>query len=172
LGTIPEYIVVGRFGRPRGKSGEIYINPISDNPERFRKKLGKFWVESEEGWLEIKVGFQKEISNRPLVKIAGVDSSDKAQKYKNRLIYIKASALERLPDGRYYHFDLIDCRVTDMKGIELGKVTGVEEYPASNVLVIRTSEGIEHLFPMIKQFLKTIDIKNKLIVVEPPEGLF
>ncbi len=168
----PEYIVVGRFGRTHGVSGEIFISPISDNPSRFRKKSGKFWIETETGWREITVRFQKGTNERPLVSIDGVDSPEEAKKYRNEFIYIKASSLERLPEGRYYHFELVDCRVTDRDGMELGQVTAVEEYPANNVLVIRSGKGTVHLFPMVKQFLKSIDIENKLIVVEPPEGIF
>jgi 16S rRNA processing protein RimM len=168
----PEYIVVGRFGRPHGVSGEIYITPISDNPSRFRRKSGKFWIETETGWKEITVRFQKGTSERPLVIIEGVVSPEEARKYSNELIYIKTSSLEKLPEGRYYHFELVDCRVTDREGMELGQVTAVEEYPANNVLVIRSGKGTVHLFPMVKQFLKSIDIENKLIVVEPPEGIF
>ena len=172
MGTIPDYIVVGRFGRPYGLVGEIYITPISDNPERFRKRKGKFWMEADDGWVEISLSFRKEISGRPLVKIAGVNRPEDAQKYNNELIYIRATSLEKLPEGRYYHFDLVDCRVTDEKGAELGKVTAVEEYPANDVLVIKTKTGKEHLFPMIKRYLKTIDLEKKLIVIEPPDGIF
>lgn len=164
--------MVGRFGRIHGVSGEIYITPISDNPSRFRKKSGKFWVETETGWREITVRFQKGTTERPLVSIEGVDSPEEAKKYRNELIYIKASSLEKLPEGRYYHFELVDCRVTDMEGTELGQVTAVEEYPANNVLVIKSAGGTVHLFPMIKRFLRSIDIEKKLIVVEPPEGIF
>ncbi|RKX27273.1 MAG: 16S rRNA processing protein RimM [Candidatus Zixiibacteriota bacterium] len=167
----PEYIVVGQFGRPRGVSGEIYLNPISDNPERFKNK-GTFWIESGAGWKEIKITAIRFISGRPAVKIDGVEGSDEARPLTNSYLYIKGTELAELPDGKYYHFELIGCRVVDTDGKELGQLTAVETYPANDVWVIETEKGKQNQFPAVKQFVRSVDIVNKLIEINPPEGIF
>ncbi len=167
----PEYIAVGRFGRTRGVSGEIYINPLTDFPNRFQK--GKtFWIETDDGWKEIKLTSGRKYSNRPAVKVEGKDNPEDVGKLINSFLYIKKDELQKLPDGKYYLFDLVDCRVVDEEDRLYGRVVEVEEYPANDVLVIEAKNGGRYLFPMVREYIKTIDTDGKKIVVDPPEGIF
>jgi len=167
----PEYIVVGRFGRPRGLSGEIFINPLTDNAERF-KGTGKFWIESGKTLTEIAITIRRFVSGRPVGKVEGIDSPEGAGKLNNRFIYVRGADLHELPEGRYFYFDLIGCNVRDDNGRGLGLVTAVESYPANDVWVIRGKDGKEYLFPAVKKYVKKVDIENKVIVLDPPEGIF
>jgi 16S rRNA processing protein RimM len=171
LALRPEYIVVGQFGRLRGLAGEIYINPLTDNPERFQGKE-KFWIESEDGWKEIEIEIVSNFSGRPVARVAGIDTPEQARTLANRYLYIESSALGKLPDGRYYYFDLVGCRVTDEKGTDLGTVMEVETYPANDVLVIESSGGTRNYLPVVRVFVKEIEIEKKLIIISPPEGMF
>jgi 16S rRNA processing protein RimM len=166
----PEYIIVGQFGRPRGVSGEIYINDLTDNPERFAKP-GMFWMESEDGWTEIKVVSVKYFSGRPAVRIGGIDNPEKAKELTNRYLYIKGDELKELPEGSYYHFDLMDCRAIDKNGVELGIIVKVESYPANDIWVIEKDKK-RYMFPAIGQFIMNVDIDKKIIKLDPPEGIF
>ena len=166
----PEYIVVGRFGRPRGVSGEIFVNVLTDNPERFGGP-GMFWIETENGWTEIDIVSVKFVSGRPAVRLRGIDNSGQARRLTNSFLYIKGSDLDKAPEGSYYYFDLIDCEVVDTHGRELGKIVEVEPYPASDIWVIE-KEGRKIMFPAVAQFIKKVDIENKLIELDPPEGIF
>ena len=167
----PEYIVVGRFGRPRGTSGEIYVNPLTDNPERF-KGNETLWIESEDGWKKIKVLSVRFISGRPALRIEASETPEDAKRFTNQYLYIKADELDQLPEGSYYHFDLIGCRVTDTEGKQLGEIVNIESYPANDAWVIETGEGKRILFPAVKKFIVEVDIEKNLVVINPPEGIF
>jgi 16S rRNA processing protein RimM len=167
----PEYVVVGRFGRPRGISGEIYLRPLTDNPGRFRKKE-TLWMDSEDGLAEIEIVSVKIISGKSVAKVAGIDSPEQAGHLTNRYIYIKGADLGDLPEGTYYHFDLMGCRVVDSDNRELGRLADVETYPANDAWVVETGKGRRVLFPAVEHFIKKIDIEKKLIIVDPPEGIF
>jgi len=162
---------VGQLGRPRGVTGEIYLIPITDNPERFDED-GTFWIESEAGWKEIKLTSVKNLSGKLVAKIEGVDSPEKARLLTNSYLHIKGTELADLPDGIYYHFDLIGCTVVDTDGKELGRLTAVETYPASDIWVIDSEDGRRRLFPVVKHFVRNVDIDKKLIEISPPEGIF
>lgn len=167
----PEYIAVGRFGRTRGVSGEIYINPLTDFPDRFQK--GKaFWIETDDGWKKIILTSGRLYSNRPAVKIEGIKNPEDAKKLANSFLYIKKDELQKLPGGKFYLFDLVDCRVVDEENNDYGRVVDIEEYPANDVLVIEAKNGGRYLFPMVREYIKTIDADGKKIVVDPPEGIF
>lgn len=167
----PDYIVVGQLGRPRGVSGEIYLNPITDNPERFRKK-GTFWIESDDGWEELKIVSVRFLSGRLAVEIKGIDNPEKAKLFVNKYLYIKKADLGDLTEGHYYHFDLIGCRVLNSDNSELGRISDIETYPANDVWVIETDKGKRFLFPVVSHFIEKIDIEKQTIIVNPPEGIF
>jgi 16S rRNA processing protein RimM len=167
----PEYIVVGRFGRRHGVSGEIYIIPLSDNPGRFNKD-SSFWVEVGEDWKKIKVVSSRPVGGKPVVRIENIDTPEKARELTNEYIYIQKDDLEKLPEGTYYHFDLIGCSVEDDSRRKYGSVVDIEQYPANDVMVIESENGGRFLFPMVKRFIKDVNLEKKVIIVQPPDGIF
>jgi ribosomal 30S subunit maturation factor RimM len=36
----------------------------------------------------------------------------------------------------------------------------------------RENKKEKYLFPAVKQFVKEVDIENKIIIIDPPEGIF
>jgi len=167
----PEYIAVGRFGRPRGVSGEIYLNPLSDNPERFAE-AGTFWIEKDGGWQTLEIMAFNMISGRLVAKIEGVESPEQAKEFTNIYLHIKGEQLEKLPEGNYYWFDLTGCRVEDKDGKYLGELIRIEPFPANDIWVIEAEDGKEKMFPAVKQFIDKVDIEGKLVILNPPEGIF
>jgi len=167
----PEYVIVGRFGRPRGISGEINIIPLSDYPDRFHKKE-TFWIESGSDFTRMNSISIRFISGKPVAKIEDYNSREKVSELTNRYLYIRRADLGKLPEGSYYHFDLIGCRVNDKNGRELGQVCEVESYPANDVWVIESKDEKRYMFPAVAHFIDKVDIEKKLIIINPPEGIF
>jgi len=167
----PEYVIAGRFGRPRGVSGEININPLTDNPGRFHMEE-TFWIESDSGFTKLDFVTFRFISGKPVAKIGSVNSREQAGLLTNKYLYIRSTDLGKLPEGSYYHFDLIGCRVINKDNRELGRVCNVESYPANDVWVIESKDGERYLFPVVEQFIDKVDIEARLIVINPPEGIF
>lgn len=167
----PEFVVVGRFGRPHGISGEIYLIPLSDNPDRFRESE-TFWMETDSGWSAFRFDSIRTMPGRKAVRMAGIENPEQARQLTNKLIYVKAAALGRPPDGAYFHFDLVGCRVLDSSGRLMGEVVEVETYPANDVWVVESETGKRYLFPAVKVFVKEVNIEKQHIVIDPPEGIF
>ncbi len=167
----PEYIAVGRFGKTRGVSGEIYINLLTDFPDRFQKSKS-FWIESEDGWKEIKLTSGKLFPKRAAVKLEGINTPEEIRKFTNFFLYIKRDELQKLPEDKFYLFDLVNCRVVDEEENDYGLVVDIEKNPANDLLVIEAKDGGRYLFPMVREFIKEIDTDGKKIVVDPPEGIF
>nr|MBN2278593.1 16S rRNA processing protein RimM [candidate division Zixibacteria bacterium] len=167
----PEYIVVGRFGRPRGVSGDIYVVPLSDNPERFEKG-GIFWIDKDGDRKELEIASFGMISGKVVARVKGIDSPEQARKLTGLYVHIKGAELEELPEGNYYYFDLIGCRVEDIGGKKLGEIIEVEYFPANDIWVVEGPEGKRHMFPAVRQFIEKVDIEKKLVILNPPEGIF
>lgn len=163
--------MVGRFGRPRGISGEIFLVPLTDNPDRL-KKDGRFWIEDKGGYTRIKLTSVNKVSRKTTARIEGVTSPEEAKKYTNRNLFIHVDDLGSPKEGSYFNFDLIDCRVIDEQGVEFGVVADIENYPANDVIVIRDAKRQVFRLPMVAEFVLKVDLDKNEITINPPEGIF
>lgn len=86
---------------------------------------------------------------------------------------IKAPADELPPaaEGSYYHYEIIGCAVKTVAGDEIGSVTGVMATGANDVFVVESVDGKETLIPSIRSVIVSIDMENRLITIDPPDGL-
>lgn len=144
---------------------------MTDFPERF-ENLGSVLVENpggepgvltaEETW------FHK---GRVVIKFAGVDSIDAAERLRGCHLLIPAAERRRLRAGSYYFWELVGCRVLaghDEK--EVGEVTEVEPSGAGALLHVRGAKG-EILVPFVEEICARIDLAARTILIHPPEGL-
>ena len=76
-----------------------------------------------------------------------------------------------LEKGMYFYSDLKGCEVVDINNNILGTVKEVEEYPAQLTLRVGRKGNKDFFVPFVKQFIKSVDIKNKRILIEIIEGL-
>lgn len=171
MGDKPEYITIGRLGRPRGVSGEIYIIPATDDPARF-VDLTKLTVVKQGERREIEIKKVVLIGGKPVVTLAGITSREAASRLTNLSIEIPFDQIRPLEDGRYYQFDLVGCKILATDGTELGTLEEVLFYPANELYRIKSKRFGEVLLPAVDQFIERIDIENKEIIITPPKGLF
>ena len=78
---------------------------------------------------------------------------------------------KELPEGSYYQFELIGCRVIGSDGTEYGILKEVLFYPANDVYRIESDRFGEILFPVVDQFIVRVDTDQKTITIDPPDGL-
>lgn len=162
-------ITVGKLGRTRGVEGEIYITPFTDFPDRFLE-LHEIFVKNQNDWEKMKLVSSRLVADKPVIKFENINSPEQAARLTNRIIAVPRDQLVKLPDNMFYIFELVGCKVYSESGnILLGEIIDVEQYPANDVYLIKTAEDKIIRFPAVKQFVKSVDIENKKIVVDPAE---
>jgi len=159
-----EYITVGEVLGAWGLKGAFRVRPLTDFPERFEPGAEVF-IEGTPAVIQSS-NWQKD---GVIITLAGVDTLEAAAKLLRKTLDIPASRLRQLPEGQYYHFDIIGMEVQTIEGAVLGKVTEILNC-GNDVYVVR-GKGKEVLIPAIKDVVKSIDLKTKRIVIEPIEGL-
>ncbi len=170
-----ERITIGQISRVRGIQGEMVIDPLTDDPNRFSglkrvllskgEKTARFEVE------QIRVGPKtKRLKQKVLLKLKGVESPEEARKLVGSFLEIEKEDLIRLPKGRYFIFDVIGLKVMTTENRQVGTVKEVISLPANDVYVV---EGVEKQYdiPAIKEVVKKIDLEKKEMIIEPKEGL-
>ena len=99
-----------------------------------------------------------------------MNSIDDVQSLVNNFLTCKKEDLPELDKNRYYIVDVIGCDVVDLNDKYLGKVLDVLQYSSSDIYKIGEDEN-SFLLPAVKEFIKSIDIDNKLVKVNLPEGI-
>ncbi len=107
-----------------------------------------------------------------LVKFAGIDSPEEVrERITGGYLTVPGDQVAPPPEGRYFVFDVIGCRVRDGLGRCLGEVTEVLEMPASDVFAVRLDDGGEILLPAVRDFVTRIDVDRRRIDVRGVEEL-
>jgi 16S rRNA processing protein RimM len=78
----------------------------------------------------------------------------------------------QLPEDEFYDWELQGCRVETVEGETLGRVREVLHTGGVGLLVIdNEATGREHLIPLADEICVEINIEQKLIRIDAPEGL-
>ena len=106
-----------------------------------------------------------------LLSFDGVDDRNAVEALRNVLLMADVNPEEaNISDDDFHISQIIGCKVLDVSAKDWGVVTDVLHLPAQDTLVIN-HDGKEILVPFVKAFVPTIDVKNKLIIVNEIEGL-
>lgn len=164
--ALPELVEVGRVLRPHGVRGEVVVESWSEHEGRF--VTGEVLLSATGTPLEL-VGVRHH-HGRLLVRLQGVDDPDQAERLRGIVLQVRRDQVPAPPDGSYYHFELIGCRVEDLHSGPLGVVAGVVEDGGGELLRVVQGSG-ELLLPFVGAFLVRVDVEGRLIEVNLPEGL-
>ena len=105
-----------------------------------------------------------------VIKFRNFDSLEDVQFLVGKEIFVDKENFVHTESDEFLINELIGAKV--FKGDKFfGKLIDVENYPGNDVLVIHNSEGNEILIPSVKEFVESIDRKNKKIFLNPDAGL-
>lgn len=157
---------MGRVGKPHGLRGEVYVDRISDDPRRFAPGA----VLLHEDGRRLTVAAARPHRERFLVSFEDVGTRDAAERLRGSL-YVSSRELRSLEEGEYWPHDLVGCSVLTTNGSEVGRIEGVIDAPAQDLLVVSTPAG-ERFVPMVRELVVEVDLQRRRVIVSPPEGLF
>ncbi|HSW38618.1 MAG TPA: ribosome maturation factor RimM [Acidobacteriota bacterium] len=164
------FIAIARIARTRGNRGEVLADLYTDFPNRF-DGLKEVWLQSEGGQVRnMSLEDTWEHKGRRVFKFKGVDSISAAEAFSGNWVVIPADQAVQLPEGAYFDHDLVGCLVEDVRGNRLGKVREILRIAGNTQLVVE-NDGREFLIPAVDRICVEISIREKRILVDPPEGL-
>ena len=167
-----EYLIIGKIVKPFGIKGEVKVFPITDSISRF-KKLRYVYLRKGSSVDRYDVDQTRPANEYVLLKLNGLDSRTDADKLRGEYIYVDRENAVQLEDSTYYYYDLLHCKVVTTEGEQLGTVYDIQNAGSCDVYFVRTNNKNENeiLIPAVSQVVKNIDIKNKEITVDLPDGL-
>lgn len=195
--SAPDWVIIGTVTAPHGVHGEVRVKIETDFPERFTEAERLTFLEApsspdrsrrdprstERGERgapqagsrsevapprEIDVEDARPHKGMMLLKLAGHDDREAAEKLRGALVVVPRQAVRPLPEGTWYVFDLEGLEVFTRDGVRLGILTEVLHPGANDVYVVRDG-GRETLLPAIKQVILDVDLTRRRMTVEPLE---
>lgn len=163
-----ETLVIGKIGAPHGIMGEIKVFPLTDDPSRF-ELLKEFYIKTKDGYKCYTISKIKYQKSNLIVKLKDINDRNAAEELKNNLVEIDREQGIPLDEDEYYIVDLIGLQVYE-NNVLLGVLSDVIQSGATDIYAIKTQEK-EILVPAISEYILEIDMNNKRILVQIPEGL-
>ena len=163
----PGRVAVGIVRRPWGTDGSLAVTPFADDPQRMSAG-SRVYVNGKPAVITR----SHRSGNALVVRVDNVDTMEQAEPLRGTLIEAAEEDLPALPEGTYYHHQLIGSVVRTVDGEEIGTVESVLETGSNDVYVVHPSGGGRQvLVPATKDVIKDIDLQAGTITVDLPEGL-
>ncbi|MFO7951891.1 MAG: ribosome maturation factor RimM [Bacillota bacterium] len=167
-----QQILIGKILAPHGIGGQVRVYPYSDFPERVAF-LKEVILEAEQGQKTLVVENASRHGRNWLIKFEEVNTRDEAENLRDTLIFIPREERMPLPEGYYYHDQLIGLEVYTEEGVYLGILGNVITNGAHDQLLVKLAKrsGKEVMIPAVKEFVKEIDLIAGKVIVSLPKGL-
>ena len=163
-------VLLGVFGAARGVRGELRVKSFTADPQA----IGAYGALTDEAGTR---AFRIE-SLRPLgddmlaARLTGVATREAAEALKGMKIYARRDQLPPPAADEFYYDDLVGLAAATREGSALGRVVGLRNHGAGDILEIAPEGGGEtRLLPFTKAVAIEIDFVGGRIVIEPPREI-
>ena len=158
---------IGKIGKIFGAKGEVALVLYDSFPEDFNFEEPVF-VDVDS--LTVPLFFDKfepRGQHGATAQFADIDTERRAAEMVGREFCIKAD--NEREDDEFYMEDLVGFRAEVCEGIE-GVISDYIDSPMNPLFELRI-DGQEVLIPAVDEFVAEIDIEQKVVVFELPEGM-
>ena len=164
----PEYLVVGFLRRPHGVKGEMLMDVHTDFPERLKTGMTVFVGDDYQPMV---IASHRAHAAGMLLRFRGIKSPEDAGQYRNTRVYVRTADRPALPEGEYYHHQLIGLNVITDDGRDLGLLVDILETGANDVYIVRDADGNETLLPAIPPVVLEVRLADRQMRVHLLDGL-
>lgn len=151
-------LVLGRIVAPFGVQGWVRVHPFADDPAQWAK-LPRWWLsrDAEAGpWREVDLT-QARVHGESLVAlIGGTGDRNGAEQLDGFYIGAPREVMPKPAPDEYYWSDLIGLDVVNEQDCRFGKVAGLIETGANDVLQVSDGDR-ERLIPFVAAVVKDVD---------------
>ncbi|CQR47719.1 Ribosome maturation factor RimM [Paraliobacillus sp. PM-2] len=168
----PKRYNVGKIVNTHGIKGEVKVVRITDFKERFEKGNVLYLIgNTDKEPLPLTIKNHRTHKQFDLLQFESYNSIEDVEPFKECMLTIDENQLQPLDEGTYYYHQIIGCMVYTSKGEALGEIKEILSPGANDVWVVKRPSQKDILLPYIADVVKTIDVNDKKIVIEPMEGL-
>jgi 16S rRNA processing protein RimM len=158
-------VLLGAIIGAHGLKGEVKVKTFTSTPE----SLAAYGALLAEDGRRFKISELRALgADTAIVCFEGIKDRNSAESLKGVRLSVAREALPEPEDNEFYHADLIGLRAETRDGALLGRVKGLHNFGAGDVLEITDDAGAERFVPFTEDVVPEIDVPGGRIVVELP----
>ncbi len=161
----PEFITIGEIVAAWGTNGKVKVEIATDFPQRFAPS-SMVYINRQ----PMTIDSTEWHKGKAIIKLDTVDSIEAAEQLRGQLVEIHHSQVFPLPEGQYYHFQLVGLEVWTTQGELVGTITEVRTGESNDNYVVHGAKG-EVLISAIDEVVKSVDLDKGRITIEAIKGL-
>lgn len=167
--NVEDCFEIGYISKTRGLKGEVQVSFSFDEPEKLKIKSVFIEINSK------LVPFFVDVYKIPMPQIGyfsfeDIDHIDKAQNIIRKKIFLPNRLKPKRIKDEFLYTDLVGFTADDLQKGNLGEIIEVREYPQQFLATINYQEK-EVLVPLNEAFITKLDIEEKTISFDLPDGL-
>jgi 16S rRNA processing protein RimM len=164
---------VGRLVKAHGLKGALKVELYTDDPDKRFPPGAVFTLQvpTSSPWhgAPLTLIELRWYNGQPVAFFEGVTDRTAAESLVKAILWIEQDPAEEPEPDAWYDYQLVGLRALH-EGVEIGRVTRVEHFPAQDLLVIDAGER-EILVPFVAAIVPAVDIEAGTVTLTPPAGL-
>lgn len=144
-------ILVGVISGAHGIRGQVTVRSFTEEA----KNLTSLPLQNLAGE-KITLKFSHMAKRDLVCMMSGVKDRTKAEKMRGVKLYSLRSELPEIDENEFYFADLIGLKVIGLNGEDLGKIGGVHNFGASDLIEISVPKQKSQIYPFTKEFFPEI----------------
>jgi 16S rRNA processing protein RimM len=142
----------------------VRVFPLTDSESRF--SVGsRMFLDGK----ALRVTSARSSKGTLIVRFYEVPDRNAADAARGHYLTVAEADCEPLPEGSYYHFQLLDTQVWSDEGEYLGILKEILATGATDVYLVSDVKGNEILIPAASDFILNIDLENSRMTVKVPQ---
>ena len=163
-------ILAGYVRRAHGIHGDVVVRgTLQDSADRFAE--GAVLVTNEDTPREFEITGVRGHQGDYIITFNGIGDRNAAEALRGTQFTIDMADRRELESGEWWPEDLDGCDVYSMDGALVGVVASVIAGAAQDRIVVETPDGAKGEVPFVSELVPEVDVENRRIVVDLPEGL-
>jgi 16S rRNA processing protein RimM len=161
------HILLGRIVAAHGIRGDVLVHSYAGEPEA----IGTYGpLASADGKATFKLRVLRVTPKGVIARVTGITDRNGAEALAGTDLYVGRDKLPAAEEGAFYHADLIGLSAKAPDGSEVGRIVGVHNFGAGDLLEIAIGGSRRtELIPFTDAYVPEVDIAGGAVVVRLPE---
>ncbi len=167
MGTPRDQVLVGVIVGAHGIKGEVKLKSFTSEP----MSIGRYGPLQSASGQQFEITKLKAAKDDFIASLKNVNDRNEAEALKGTELFVARQKLPKLKTNETYAHDLMGLDVVLENGSKLGRLVGMPNYGAGDLLEVAVDGNSETvLIPFTNAFVPQNDFNNGKIVVNLPEG--
>lgn len=154
-----ETLKIGLIVKPQGIRGELKVQPLTDDINRFKKLKDVIIDDKTYRVYNAVIG-----GNTVFLSLDGIIDRNTAETFRGKFLRVKRENAIPLEEGRYFITDIIGCTLL-VEDEKIGEIIDVFS-ARTDIFTVKCENGKIMRFPFLKDAVLCVDVINKVITAD------